>query len=49
MRNYMAPAAHNAVSPSQVVYEISGVGVCIISNTGFGTVVSAWKFLHSDS
>jgi len=47
----MATAAHNAVGmgPSHVVDDISGVGVCIVSNTGFGTVVSAWNFFHSDS
>jgi len=41
IRNYTAPPAHNAVSmgPSQVVDDISGVGVCILSNTRFGTVI----------
>jgi len=35
MRNYMAPAAHNAVGmgPSHVVDDISSAGVCIVSNT----------------
>lgn len=51
MRTYMAPAVHNAVGmgPSHVVDNISGVDVCIVSNTGFGTVVSTWNFFHSDS
>ena len=51
MRNCMAPAAHNAVGmgPSHVVDDISGAGVCIVSITGFGAVVSAWNFFHSDS
>ena len=51
MRNYMAPAAHNAVGmgPSHVVDDISAVGVCTVSNTGFGTVVSARNFFHSNS
>jgi hypothetical protein len=48
MRNYMAPAAHNAVDmgPSHVVDDISGVGVFIVSDTGFSTMVSAWNFFH---
>lgn len=51
MRNYMAPAAHNAVGmgSSHVVDDISAVGVCIVSDTGFSAVVSAWNFFHSDS
>lgn len=51
MRNYMPPAAHNAIGmgPSHVVDDISGVGVCAVSNTGFGTVVSAWNFFHTNS
>lgn len=51
MINYMAPAAHNAVGmgPSHVVDDISGADIRTVSNTGFGTVVSAWNFFHSDS
>jgi len=37
------------MGPSHVVDDISGADIRTVSNTGFGTVVSAWNFFHSDS